>query len=74
VDYVGTIDDLLWLSEMDAGRTPFFAEAMTHPTLSPDGNLLVDAPPMQSLAFRVRQLENRGFNLVEPLAGAALSG
>jgi hypothetical protein len=64
VDYVGTIDDLLWLSEAAVGRSQFFAEAMTHPTLSLEGDQLVDAPPMQPLAFRVRQLENRGFNVV----------
>ena len=65
IDYVGTIDDLLWLSDRGHGSRPFAAEAMTHPKLDADGNHVVDAPFGEPLAARVKELENRGFRVVK---------
>ena len=66
VDYVGTIDDLLWLSDREHRRGPFVAEAMTHPKLNGDGNPVVDAPFGKPLAARVKELQGRGFHIVQP--------
>jgi predicted glycoside hydrolase/deacetylase ChbG (UPF0249 family) len=74
VDYFGTIDDLVWLTDRGSVHAPFFAEAMTHPRLNNGDGLLVDAPFMQSLAHGVRQLRNRGFGVVERAGSARHNG
>jgi predicted glycoside hydrolase/deacetylase ChbG (UPF0249 family) len=66
IDYVGTIDDLLWLRDRDQRARPFVAEAMTHPKLNGDGIHVVDAPSLKPLAERVKELESRGFHIVQP--------
>lgn len=71
IDYVGTIDDLLWLSDRGHRAGPFVAEAMTHPKLNGDGKHVVDAPFVEPLEERVKKLESRGFQIVQPHGSVA---
>jgi predicted glycoside hydrolase/deacetylase ChbG (UPF0249 family) len=60
--YFGAIDDLLTFGE-NIGA-PLMMEAMTHPILSPEDDSVIDAPHMQPLAVRIRQLLDRGYRIV----------